>query len=294
MPSSHSSEAIDVSRISITGHLTSSIWYEAGLSDRAFTTWQGRLGYAILGPILRWAQKRSGSSDFRIVCLQRHRIIDHLLERAIEEQGVLQVVELAAGLSSRGQRFMKRYAERGLRYIEADLEGMVKRKREMLDRAGLSHPGHVVTECNILERSGAHSLAKMAKQELDPSVPTTFITEGLINYFPMSDVLSLWSQISEVLNETGVGIYLSDNMPDPGEGTGDRNSRYFRKAVRFLGWLTKGKFELHFCSAEETKDALLKAGFRGAEIYVPESFAGQLDMPLSRKPSFLRVIAASA
>ena len=44
--------------------------------------------------------------------LARHRAIDALLERAIDQHGVTQVMEVACGLSPRGWRFARRYGER--------------------------------------------------------------------------------------------------------------------------------------------------------------------------------------
>ncbi len=75
--------------------------------------------------------------------LTRHRAIDALLERAIEQHGITQVVEVACGLSPRGWRFAQRYGDR-ITYIEADLPAMAERKRRALERMGSLGPTHRV------------------------------------------------------------------------------------------------------------------------------------------------------
>ncbi len=69
-----------------------------------------------------------GRGTLESYLLARHRAIDSLLTTAIEEHGIRQVIEVAAGLSPRGWRFAQRYGDR-LTYIEADLPGMAERKR---------------------------------------------------------------------------------------------------------------------------------------------------------------------
>ena len=85
------------------------------------------------------------------------------LERAIETRGVSQVVEVAAGLSPRGWRFVTRYGER-LTYIEADLRDMAARKRGALERMGSLGEHHRVVALDALREDGPESLSAVASE----------------------------------------------------------------------------------------------------------------------------------
>ena len=97
--------------ISPTAHYTGYVWARNGLSHPELTTTEGRLLFESLHPLMRVSGALGGPS-LEAYLLARHRAIDALLERAIEEHGITQVVEVAAGLSPRGWRFAERYGER--------------------------------------------------------------------------------------------------------------------------------------------------------------------------------------
>ena len=67
------------------------------------------------------------------------------LEQAIEQHGVSQVIEVAAGLSARGWRFVERYGDQ-LTYVETDLPEMAARKRRALERIGTLSERHRVID----------------------------------------------------------------------------------------------------------------------------------------------------
>ena len=120
--------------ISPTAHYTGYVWARNGLSHPELETLQGRLMFESLQPIMRVRSLlRQGSLEEYL--LARHRAIDLLLERAIEQHGVSQVIEVAAGLSPRGWRFSERYGNE-IVYIETDLDAMAARKRRALERMG--------------------------------------------------------------------------------------------------------------------------------------------------------------
>ena len=88
------------------------------------TTIQGRLFYETVRPVMWVGRRFTHGLDLETSLLQRHHVIDHLLDEAIQAGRVGQVVELAAGLSGRGLRFARRYRRRGLTVVEGDLPGM--------------------------------------------------------------------------------------------------------------------------------------------------------------------------
>jgi O-methyltransferase involved in polyketide biosynthesis len=73
------------------------VWARHGLSHPALETREGRL-LESMRPMNALSEALGGVS-LETYLVTRHRAIDVLLERAISEEGVTQVVELAAGLS---------------------------------------------------------------------------------------------------------------------------------------------------------------------------------------------------
>src|SRR4051794_28241533 len=113
--------------ISPTAHYTGHVWVRNGLSHPELATVEGRAFYAALTPLMMFS-RASGGPTLEGGLVARHRVIDELLARAIDDGSVGQVVEVAAGMSPRGWRFSRRY-EDAITYVEADLQGMAERKR---------------------------------------------------------------------------------------------------------------------------------------------------------------------
>ena len=105
--------------VSPTAHYTGYVWARNGLSPPEFETIEGRVLFESLRPIMT-VNSILGRGSLEQYLLARHRSIDLLLERAIEEHGVSQVLEIAAGLSARGWRFTARH----LRLVAAECAGM--------------------------------------------------------------------------------------------------------------------------------------------------------------------------
>ena len=155
------------------------MWARNGLSHPRLETLEGRVHVRVAAPD-RCRQRGARRPSLECYLLARHRAIDALLERAIEEHGVTQVIEVAAGLSPRGWRFTQRYGDR-LTYIEADLPGMAARKRRALEQMGSLDDRHRVVEVDALRDDGPDSIAALAA-ELDRESGLAIITEGLLGY----------------------------------------------------------------------------------------------------------------
>ena len=145
--------------ISPTAHYTGYVWARNGLSHPELATTEGRILFESLRPMMLVSAAVGGSS-LEPYLLARHRAIDALLERAIEEHGVTQVVEVASGLSPRGWRFTTRYGDR-LTYVEADLPEMAaaQTRRARADRiARASATGsRPSTRCGTMVRAASPS-----------------------------------------------------------------------------------------------------------------------------------------
>jgi O-methyltransferase involved in polyketide biosynthesis len=243
--------------ISPTAHYTGWVWWRNGLSHPLLATREGRVLYGVLAPAMR-AGSLLGGPSLETYLLARHAAIDERLERAIEHEGVTQVVEIAAGMSPRGWRFAGRYGER-LTYVEADLPAMAARKRRALARIGSLSAHHRVHDLDALRSRGPASLGAIAA-ELDPGGGLAIITEGLLGYLPGNEVQALWRRIASTLHPFAAGVYISDLHLGSAQGFAVRAFRIVLSAF------VRGRVYLHFSDAEDAEARLLEAGFGYASI----------------------------
>jgi O-methyltransferase involved in polyketide biosynthesis len=192
--------------ISPTAHYTGETWVRNGLSHPELATWQGRLFYDALA-LPNAASRLLGGPSLEGMLLARHRIIDALLDEEIEG-GVNQVIEIACGMSPRGWRFCERYGS-DLTYVEADLPGMARRKREALARMGSLGEHHRVVELDALSDGGPGSVEELVAS-MEPEAGLAIITEGLLVYLDDETMQALWARLARVLEPFSTGAYLAD------------------------------------------------------------------------------------
>lgn len=271
--------------ISPTAHYTGHTWFRHGLSHPALVTPQGRMLYASLRPMHHFA-RLVGAPTLGSFLLARHRIIDHLLEQAIREGRVTQIIEVAAGLSPRGWRFKQRHGNR-LRYVEADLPDMAARKRARLHNAGMLSEGHEVVALDALADDGPLSLSALADR-LDKTQGVAIVTEGLVNYFDTPTVEAIWARFSRVLSRFPHGLYLSDihlaEIQQASAGIG-----VFMAA---LSTFVRGRVFLHFDNSVIANTALRDAGFAFADVHAPADFAATLGLDMRPGTNLVRIIEA--
>jgi O-methyltransferase involved in polyketide biosynthesis len=244
--------------ISPTAHYTGYVWARNGLSHPGLETLEGRVMFESLRPINAVSTTLGGPS-LESYLLARHRAIDALLDKAIDEHGVTQVIEVAAGMSPRGWRFTQRYGDR-LTYIEADLAGMTARKRRALERMGSLSDRHRVVEVDALRDTGERSIAALAA-ELDRESGLAIITEGLLGYLDTDAVDGIWRRFARTLSQFASGRYLSDLHLGSVQNA---QIRAFRAA---LSVFVRGQVHLHFDNAQQAEGALRDAGFAQAKLY---------------------------
>jgi O-methyltransferase involved in polyketide biosynthesis len=262
-----------MSSISPTAHYTGYVWARNGLSHAGLATVEGRVLYESLRPMMTVSGVlRRGTLEGYL--LARHTAIDALLERAIERDGVSQVIEVASGLSPRGWRFTERYGER-VTYVEADLPDMAARQRRALQRMGSLSEHHRVVALDALTDEGEDSLPALA-DELDRGAGLAIITEGLLGYLPSDAVADLWRRFARVLSRFSGGCYISD-LHLGGSQTGE--VRAFRV---LLSAFVRGRVCLHFDDAEHAEAALRDAGFARAEVMAAVSAGGANRDPAAR------------
>jgi O-methyltransferase involved in polyketide biosynthesis len=257
--------------ISPTAHYTGYVWARNGLSHPELETVEGRILFETLRPMMI-VNSVLGQGTLEAYLLARHRAIDQLLEQAIEERGVTQVIEVAAGLSPRGWRFTQRYGER-ITYIEADLPAMAARKRRALERMGSLSDHHRVEDLDALREDGPGSLPELA-QQLDHREGLAIITEGLLGYLPRDAVEGIWARFAGVLSGFAAGIYTAD-IYVTNVHIGVLPAAQVRAFRLLLSAFVRGRVYMHFRDPGEAVDALKAAGFKFAEVRPAAEIAGE-------------------
>jgi O-methyltransferase involved in polyketide biosynthesis len=267
--------------ISPTAHYTGYVWWASGLSHDAFATRTGRVMYeALRAP--NAVARTFGLPTLPGMLLARHRVIDLRLARAIDRGEIAHVIEIAAGLSPRGWRFHRRYGDR-LTYIEADLPGMIARKRAILAQVGGESDHHRTVELDALAE---HELDRVAAS-LDPTRGTAIITEGLLNYFDRDTVTGLWARIARALARFPRGVYWSDLV------TRERGRSLTSPFAAALGLFVRGRVHMHFSDSSDITLALATAGLDGVALD-PRAFTTELPELERAGAGIVRVIEASA
>jgi O-methyltransferase involved in polyketide biosynthesis len=244
--------------ISPTAHYTGYIWTRNGLSHPELETREGRVLFELVRPSM-WVSAALGSGTLERYLMARHLEIDAALIRAIEEDGITQVLEIAAGMSPRGWRFTSRYEK--LAYVEADLPAMAARKREALQRMGSLSERHPVLDIDVLsDESVAAAVAG-----LDRGRGLAIITEGLLGYLPTDAVIAVWQRFARTLSEFERGRYIAE-LHQASAAT--PVIRGFRLA---LGAFVRGRVYLHFETDADAREALEAAGFGAVEVRPTES-----------------------
>jgi O-methyltransferase involved in polyketide biosynthesis len=248
-----------------TAHYTGYVWVRNGLSHPALATTEGRILFASVAPVAT-ASRLLGGATLESYLLARHRAIDVLLDRAIEHDRISLVIELAAGLSPRGWRYVKRYDDR-ITYIEADLPEMAARKRHALGRIGPLPKRHRVVTIDALREYGDESLEGLVGQ-LDRDQGVAIITEGLLSYLSPLEVDALWRRLARILSGFAQGRYISDLY------LGASQTWQVRAFRVLLSVFVRGPVYVHFGGAEEAISAVLSAGFAGARVERASELAG--------------------
>jgi O-methyltransferase involved in polyketide biosynthesis len=206
--STEARDLIERKDLSVTALYTAQTWAWGGFSHATlFSTDQSRVVFGVtnlfigLAGLLSW-----GRPSLPHGLLQRHALIEALAQ----EIDPPQLLELAAGLSSRGLRWPERptrASEHAVRYIEVDLPHVIDFKRAQVE---LRAP-ELFAEGRV-EWIGADLKEATFHQWLDP-LPTLVIAEGLLMYLDAEEQRALWRSIFEALRPRG-GALIFDLVPN--------------------------------------------------------------------------------
>ncbi len=271
-------------RVSPTAHATGYLWFRHGLSNAALLTPQGRKLDRGFGALTRMTRLLSGIS-LEAMMLARHKGIDAVLCRAIDDGRVTQIIEIAAGLSARGWRMRQRYGDR-ITYIETDLPVMARTKRALLESAGLLGERHQVLELDALATRGARSLTAVARV-LDSEQGTAIITEGLMNYLDPRSADAVWKRIARVLRTFPHGTYLSDVYL-----THDNRNIAMLAFGAILQVFVRGRMHVHFHSEARAVDRMEAAGFSNVTLHRTTSIPETRDHAAVRGGALVRILEA--
>ena len=277
-------ERADSEKVSPTAFATGYFWYRHGLSHPGLLIPEGKRMDRRFRVLMGLVKLVSGVS-IKALMLARHKGIDAVLSRHIESGKVTQVVELAAGLSPRGWRFMERYPDR-LSYVETDLPHMAELKRKLLANVKPASPRHRVVAVNALIDSGPGSLAELA-QSLDPKGGVAIITEGLMSYLDPESAKGVWRRIAATLKRFPHGVYLSDSYV--------RSDRYGIGGQVFRGMIqrtVRGRMHVHFQNPDEAEATLRAAGFASATMHEPRTIPETRELAAQRGGNRVRILEA--
>lgn len=277
----------DTASISFTGLYTGEVWYRNGLSPRFLSTHAGAGLYHAMTP-LESASRWLGGNSLRVVLVQRHLLLDHLLDRLVRDAGVSQVLEIASGMSPRGCRFRKRFPE--LTYVETDIPGMAARKQKELEAAGCLDGHHRVCALDVFQHEGEQALETVVADNFREGEPLVIITEGLTSYFTLADMKPFWERLAAVGNRFPGSRYLMETYYLP-------ESRLFSNAIRrsaaLLGRLSDSEVSFHFRKDRDVQDCFASLGFGQVRVHDPADYYDSLALPRSRGRTLVRIVEAS-
>ncbi|MCP5208118.1 MAG: class I SAM-dependent methyltransferase [Hahellaceae bacterium] len=278
----------DSSPVSLTGHFTGQVWCEHGYSPELMGSSLGKILYHLHRP-LGWLNNQLFGNNLETMLLQRHQLIDQLVFKAIEEQGITQIIEIASGLSSRSIRTLARYADEDIHYIEADLPQMCRWKNERLVDYRLNDSRLKVAPVNILRSAGNYSPEHLFAS-LDSTRPTLVITEGLVNYFPLTTIEDFWKRLADMLDVFPVATYISDIWPNL---AAYEVQKTYKLGIQAIQMFTRQKVPLHYNSEDEINEGLRHCGFQEVTVYNPDNLSDEFDIPAMRGDSLFRVAQAN-
>ena len=124
-----------------------------------------------------------------------------LMDRLLKKTNIKQVLELAAGYSSRGLIFSKDY---GYRYIELELQKVADLKEELINSIS-DKPSNL----HIISGNATDKLYfDKCKVLFNPNEKLVVINEGLLRYLDFDEKRQVAENVFGILKEMGGGIGL--------------------------------------------------------------------------------------
>ena len=277
---------MDSSGISFTALYTGQVWYEYGMSNHFFTNAKSKLLFEAMRPF-EFAAKHSVGVNLEDILLQRHKIIDHIIEQRMLKDGVSQILEIACGYSPRGYKLSQRHPN--LTYIEADLPKVAKQKNRLLNENTHMTPGHKVVSCDIFSEHSSRSLNNVITEFLNPNQPTIIITEGLVNYFTLENISLFWRKLVTQHHLREKAWYVTDMAFAPNKS---RLPSAVRSAGAILSLATGSSISFHFRDEHHLLSTFNDYSFQNVTLHSPADYQRKLRLPNSKNKSLMQVVEA--
>lgn len=124
-----------------------------------------------------------------------------LINRILDKYGIKQVLELAAGYSSRGLI----YSKKGYNYVEMDLESVSQNKRKILKSIEKNIPNNLnIIYGNALKKDDFRRIESYFKTD----EPITVINEGLLRYLTFDEKRQVAQNVCDLLSKYD-GIWIT-------------------------------------------------------------------------------------
>lgn len=270
-------------RISPTALYTGEVWQRSNRSFPELKLTQGAMLYNLLEPFMIASRLFKGPTltDF---LLARHDLIDAQVDAHILQHANPTIIEIAAGMSPRGMRFIRRHGPK-ITYIEADLPIMAKGKRKRIQQHLQQNPNHFVVPVDAFATSGEHSLPALFAG-IPAGQPVCVVTEGLLNYFSRQQVEQLFAKLaSEFVSRPG-SVYVSDiHLQNQNKGM------MAETFTTLLGLFVQGRVHLHYQQADDLINALQCNGLQG-KLFKPSQFAAQFESCRPDGADFASILVA--
>ncbi|HUD05775.1 MAG TPA: class I SAM-dependent methyltransferase [Candidatus Saccharimonadales bacterium] len=138
----------------------------------------------------------------------RHKLLNGL----IAQTGIKQVIEIAAGLSTRG---LEMTSNDSVDYVEVDLPAMVADKRKII--TDLENKGAIPKRPNLYIEAGSATEADdllKATSHFNSSEPIVVVNEGLLRYLGFEDKTKYADNVKALLMKFG-GVWITSDISLP-------------------------------------------------------------------------------
>lgn len=209
--------------------------------------------------IYQWLQKNCKDNDVKLNKLlapeieARYKITNKILD----DLNIKQVIEIAAGYSSKGII----YAEKGYEYVEMDLEEVAKNKVKLLkDIASIPNNLHI-TSGNALN----YADFQKCDEFLDKNKEVAIINEGLLRYLTFEEKEIVAKNIYNVLKKQN-GVWITCDVTP--KKFIERQNVCLPDFNKNLNQVTsRNDLQDRFNDIEHIKSFMLKIGFKNIEIH---------------------------
>lgn len=180
-----------------------------------------------------------------------------LINKLLEESKIKQVLELAAGYSSRGAI----YSQKGYNYVEMDLENVSKNKRTALGNV-LKIPSNLYIETgNALNRMDFNKCEKYFNRKEEVAI----INEGLLRYLTFKEKELVAKNIYSMLKKYN-GVWITSDVTP--KGFISKQEQYLPQFNSDLSNITsRNNLKDRFKDIHHIKKFFGEIGFKKIEIH---------------------------